>query len=287
MPVVVGAAAAAGESVCVAVRGRARGRRRAAGRGEPRERRLRRRCAASTRPSGWARRGWWRAARRRRGRCSPRRSSSLGVAAVAGLALALATSPVLILAVGALALVAALLYSGGPRPYAGLGLGELMVFVFFGLMATCGTAFVMVGDRAGRGVVERRGDGPARGRDPRGEQPPRHRRPTRPPASARSRCGSATRATRLLYRACVVGGVRRDRASGSLVVHRRRVGRASRSGRCSALVAWPLAIRPMDAVGHGDGPRADPGARRARPRSTPAFGALLALGLAAWHATTT
>jgi 1,4-dihydroxy-2-naphthoate polyprenyltransferase len=69
---------------------------------------------------------------------------SIAVAGFAGLALALATSPVLILIVGALAIVAALLYSGGPRPYAGLGLGELMVFVFFGLVATCGTSYVMV-----------------------------------------------------------------------------------------------------------------------------------------------
>jgi 1,4-dihydroxy-2-naphthoate polyprenyltransferase len=63
------------------------------------------------------------------------------VAGFAGLALALATTLWLI-PLGAVAMLALWLYTGGPRPYAGLGLGELMVFVFFGVMATAGTAYV-------------------------------------------------------------------------------------------------------------------------------------------------
>jgi 1,4-dihydroxy-2-naphthoate octaprenyltransferase len=65
------------------------------------------------------------------------------VAGLAGLALAAATTWWLV-PIGAIAMLALWLYSGGPRPYADLGLGELMVFVFFGVMATAGSAYVEV-----------------------------------------------------------------------------------------------------------------------------------------------
>jgi 1,4-dihydroxy-2-naphthoate polyprenyltransferase len=63
------------------------------------------------------------------------------VAAVAGLVLAAVTSWWL-LAVGAAAIVAAWSYTGGSRPYGYRGLGEVSVFVFFGLVATVGTTYV-------------------------------------------------------------------------------------------------------------------------------------------------
>jgi len=68
---------------------------------------------------------------------------AFGVAGVAGVVLALTTAWWLI-AVGLVCVVAAWFYTGGSKPYGYLGLGEVMVFVFFGLVATIGTAFVQV-----------------------------------------------------------------------------------------------------------------------------------------------
>jgi 1,4-dihydroxy-2-naphthoate octaprenyltransferase len=67
-----------------------------------------------------------------------------GVAAVLGLVL-VAVSAWWLLAVGAAAIVAAWFYTGGRRPYGYRGLGEVAVFVFFGLVAVVGTTFVQVG----------------------------------------------------------------------------------------------------------------------------------------------
>jgi 1,4-dihydroxy-2-naphthoate octaprenyltransferase len=65
---------------------------------------------------------------------------SLGVAAVAGVALAWFSAPWLI-AVGAVCIAGAWLYTGGSKPYGYLGLGEVAVFVFFGLVAVLGTQY--------------------------------------------------------------------------------------------------------------------------------------------------
>ena len=66
---------------------------------------------------------------------------SFSVAAVAGLGLAITTSWWLI-GVGALCIAAAWGYTGGKNPYGYMGLGELFVFIFFGLVATVGTFYV-------------------------------------------------------------------------------------------------------------------------------------------------
>ena len=68
-----------------------------------------------------------------------------GLAALAGLAIVLVTSLWWLIAVGLAAITAAWFYTGGKSPYGYAGLGELAVFVFFGLVATIGTTFIQAG----------------------------------------------------------------------------------------------------------------------------------------------
>lgn len=64
------------------------------------------------------------------------------ISALAGLAITIRTQQWWLIAVGALCILAAWFYTGGKRPYGYYGLGELFVFVFFGLVATLGTTWV-------------------------------------------------------------------------------------------------------------------------------------------------
>ena len=77
---------------------------------------------------------------------------SFGVAAIAGLLLAINSSWWLI-AVGALSIAAAWGYTGGKNPYGYMGLGELFVFIFFGLVATIGTFYVQTDRITGESIL--------------------------------------------------------------------------------------------------------------------------------------
>jgi len=71
--------------------------------------------------------------------------ASFGLAALAGLTIVVLTGHWWLVAVGLAAIVAAWFYTGGKNPYGYAGLGELAVFVFFGLVATIGTNFIQTG----------------------------------------------------------------------------------------------------------------------------------------------
>jgi 1,4-dihydroxy-2-naphthoate polyprenyltransferase len=69
---------------------------------------------------------------------------TFAIGAVFGLVLSIVTAPWLI-ALGAASIAAGWFYTGGPHPYGYSGLGEVFVFVFFGLLSVVGTAYVSSG----------------------------------------------------------------------------------------------------------------------------------------------
>ncbi|MGM7671506.1 1,4-dihydroxy-2-naphthoate polyprenyltransferase [Microbacterium sp. A93] len=81
------------------------------------------------------------------GRVNPRSVLKIGfvffaLAAIVGLTIVIRTGQWWMLAVGAACIIAAWFYTGGKRPYGYFGLGEVFVFIFFGLVATLGTTWV-------------------------------------------------------------------------------------------------------------------------------------------------
>jgi 1,4-dihydroxy-2-naphthoate octaprenyltransferase len=72
---------------------------------------------------------------------------AFGLAALLGIYIA-SQSDWIILAVGAVSIAAGFLYTGGPKPYGYAGLGEIFVFVFFGLVAVNGSYFIQLEELA-------------------------------------------------------------------------------------------------------------------------------------------
>jgi 1,4-dihydroxy-2-naphthoate polyprenyltransferase len=66
---------------------------------------------------------------------------TFGLAVLCGVYLVILAGPIL-LAIGAASILAGVLYTGGPRPYGYEGLGELFVFLFFGIVAVAGSYYV-------------------------------------------------------------------------------------------------------------------------------------------------
>lgn len=76
-----------------------------------------------------------------------------GLGAFAGFALVALSQTWILIPIGALAILAAWRYTGGDNPYGYRGLGEVYVFIFFGLVATLGTQFTQIGTITPVGVL--------------------------------------------------------------------------------------------------------------------------------------
>ena len=201
---------------------------------------------------------------------------AIGVAGFAGLALAAATTWWL-LPLGAVAMAALWLYSGGPRPYAELGLGEVMVFVFFGVMATAGSAYV----NAERVSAEAWWASASMGLLAVAILVANNLRdiPTDAAAGRRTlavRLGA--RRTRTFYRACVVGAF--VVVIAAIVANLADRGGGMPMSALIGLAAWPFAIRPFEEIGTAQG-RELIGVLGATARLQLAFALLLCLGLVA------
>ncbi len=193
--------------------------------------------------------------------------ASFGLAALAGLVLAVTTSWWLVV-VGALSVAAAWGYTGGSRPYGYRGLGELSVFVFFGLVAVTGTAYVQVGRLTALAVAASV--------------------PVGMLACAllvvnnlRDRAGDEAVGKRTL--AVVLGDRRTRLLYAGLVVLPFAAATglaATRPGAALALLAAPLAVRPVRSVLAGALGRDLVASLRNTGRVQLAYGVLLAVGLA-------
>jgi len=192
---------------------------------------------------------------------------AFGVAGASGVALA-AVAGWWLVAVGLVCVAAAWSYTGGPKPYGYVGLGEVAVFVFFGLVATVGTAYVQSEKFTALEVLAALPVGLMAVallvvnnlRDIPGDAQAGKR-------TLAVRLGPS--GTRWLYGACVVGAV--------LLV---APVAASRSWALLGFGAFALAVSPLRAVARGaDGPDLVP-VLGATGRIQLALGLLLALGLA-------